>query len=143
MDYIYGAHCEICKRETLEKINDNAVCSNCGYFTFPTANEKEDIEISPKEAQKLIKNGALLLDVREVDENKTTKIEGSLLIPLKEIIYKIQELSRDSLIITHCHHGVRSEKAARFLNQKGYNAKSMKGGIEECSLTVDPKVARY
>ena len=143
MDYTYGAHCEICKRETLEKINDNAVCSNCGYFTFPTQNEKGDIEISPKVAQKLIERGAMLLDVRDKDEYETTNINSSVLIPLKELIYKIQELSRDTQIITHCHHGVRSHKAARFLNQKGYNAKSMKGGIEAWSLTVDPKVARY
>lgn len=86
-----------------------------------------------------------LIDVREPREYRTCSIPGAELKPLGQIGQWIAELpDRDEEIVLHCHHGMRSERAAGFLAQQGFtNVKNMIGGIEAWSLHVDPTVTRY
>ncbi len=87
-----------------------------------------------------------LVDVREADEVETARIEGSLWIPLAELESRVGELlaMREKPVVVHCHHGGRSEKAARWLLARGFSrVENLEGGIEAWSLTVDPDVARY
>jgi rhodanese-related sulfurtransferase len=53
------------------------------------------------------------------------------------------EIPRDRDVIVYCHHGARSLQAARFLRQRGIDARSLKGGLDRWSLTVDPNTPRY
>jgi rhodanese-related sulfurtransferase len=102
------------------------------------------MEISVQETkEKLDKKEIILLDVREEMEYNMTHIEGSLLIPLGSLSQRINELDKNKEIVTYCHHGNRSMMAALELKEKGFSAKSMKGGIEEWSLQMDNKVPRY
>ena len=51
---------------------------------------------------------------------------------------------KETPLVVHCHHGGRSEKAARWLLGRGFSrVENLEGGIEAWSLTVDPKVPRY
>ena len=87
-----------------------------------------------------------LVDVREADEVETARIEGSLWIPLAELESRVGELlaMKEKPVVVHCHHGGRSEKAARWLLARGFSrVENLEGGIEAWSLTVDPDVARY
>jgi adenylyltransferase/sulfurtransferase len=87
-----------------------------------------------------------LIDVREPKEIETARIEGSLWIPLGELEARMGELEafRDTPIVVHCHHGVRSTKAVRLLLENGFvTAENLDGGIEAWSLTVDASVPRY
>ncbi len=87
-----------------------------------------------------------LVDVREADEVETARIEGSLWIPLAELESRVGELLalKEKPVVVHCHHGGRSEKAARWLLARGFSrVENLEGGIEAWSLTVDPDVARY
>ena len=104
-----------------------------------------DLEIAPADVKKMMDNREdfILLDVRELWEHETAHIEGSTLIPLNDLPDRLARLPKDKLIVTQCHHGSRSLSAARYLRSYGYNAKSMKGGIEEWSRTVDKKVPTY
>jgi rhodanese-related sulfurtransferase len=88
----------------------------------------------------------LVLDCRTAEEYAIAKIEGSVLIPMQELAERLSELEpwRDSPIIVHCHHGVRSLRVTHFLREKGFSqAQSMKGGIDAWSVEVDPSVPRY
>jgi len=88
----------------------------------------------------------LLLDCREPDEHALARIEGALLIPMKEIPERLSELEpwRDGSIIVHCHHGMRSLRVVGFLRERGFEgAQSMRGGIDAWSIEVDPTVPRY
>ena len=88
----------------------------------------------------------LVLDCRTAEEHAIAKIEGSVLIPMQELAERLSELEpwRDSPIIVHCHHGVRSLRVTHFLREKGFpQAQSMKGGIDAWSVEVDPSVPRY
>lgn len=87
--------------------------------------------IDAKTAQELIKNNqAVLVDVREVAENKAMRIKGSNLIPLGEICYdKLPKT--DKKIIIHCKAGGRSLSACEKLNKQNPNLElyNLEGGI--------------
>lgn len=105
-------------------------------------------EISVTETARLLADGKiLLLDCRESDEHATTRIEGAKLVPLSTWSSAFPDAfptQKDAAIVIHCHHGMRSLRATRFLRQQGYTAvQSMAGGIEAWSLEVDPSVPRY
>lgn len=106
-------------------------------------------EISPRDARDLLDGPAaraVLIDCRTPEEHATARIEGSVLMPLAELPSRLAELSRlgDRAVIVHCHHGVRSLRAAAVLREHGFDgAVSMAGGIDRWSLEVDPRVPRY
>ncbi len=86
-----------------------------------------------------------LIDVRQPDEHAFAKIEGAKLIPLGEIMSRIDEIdpSRDTVI--HCKMGGRSARAIEFLEHSGFQGslKNLVGGITAWSNDVDPSVPKY
>lgn len=87
-----------------------------------------------------------LIDCREEDELAICQIAGNEWIPLgsfPEVREKLLARNEKGVVV-YCHHGVRSLRATHFLRSIGVNnAFSMKGGIEEWSVRVDPEMARY
>lgn len=87
---------------------------------------------------------AHLLDVRMAEELEEAALPGALHIPLHELPARHAELPRDKPLAVLCHHGVRSETAARFLGKAGFEGvMSVAGGIDAYSLDVDPTLPRY
>lgn len=88
---------------------------------------------SPEEVfSRLKENGHLvLLDVRTGRERDFQHINGSLHIPLPQLRARVGELKghRDKEIVCYCQSGNRSLSAARMLQQEGFRAASMRGGI--------------
>lgn len=85
-----------------------------------------------------------LLDVRLAEELDEAALHGALHIPLHELPARHAELPRDKPIAVLCHHGVRSETAARFLDKAGFaETLSVAGGIDAYALTVDTTLPRY
>lgn len=84
-----------------------------------------------------------LLDVRRDDERVIASL-GGIHIPLDQLESRVDEIPRDKLpVIVYCHHGVRSLYATQFLKFNGFDALSLRGGIDEWSQTVDPSIPRY
>jgi rhodanese-related sulfurtransferase len=71
------------------------------------------------------------LDVREPDEWNAGHIEGALHIPLKELPSRLEELAKDMPVVAVCHVGQRSDLAAGFLRQNGFEAHNLEGGMAE------------
>ena len=68
----------------------------------------------------LVKEGALIVDVRTPGEFKSGHIKGSINIPLDEIRSKITELKgKNKTIITCCRSGNRSGMAESILKNAG------------------------
>lgn len=119
-------------------------------MAFPPAAwpDAADLEIQP-EAVAALQQAAKpfrLIDCREPDEWDLTQIPGAELLPLGDFSARHAAVltNPDEPIVIHCHHGMRSAKAALFLRAKGYqNVWSMARGIEGWSLEVDPAVPRY
>lgn len=89
-----------------------------------------------------------LLDCREPFEWAIARIEGATLIPMNTIPANLQQVEsladEEATVIVYCHHGVRSLNVTAWLRQQGIErVQSMAGGIDDWSLVVDPKVARY
>lgn len=105
-----------------------------------------DYEISAADAAALLKEkGAKLIDVREPWEFATTRIEGSLLMPMGDVPARAhQELDPEERLVVMCHHGIRSMNVTVWLRNQGFEqAQSLRGGIDAWSTEVDPAVGRY
>ncbi|MFN2449318.1 MAG: rhodanese-like domain-containing protein [Candidatus Baltobacteraceae bacterium] len=86
----------------------------------------------------------LLLDVREPFELDAARLEGALHIPLGELPARLNELNPQSEIAVMCHHGGRSERAARFLKAHGFaHVLNVAGGIDAYAERVDPDIGTY
>ncbi len=90
----------------------------------------------------------LLLDVREDWELAIASIrpEGAELrhVPMGQIVQRLDELPTQRPIVCLCHHGVRSQQVAAFLERQGFEQVfNLSGGIDAWSCQVDPSVARY
>ncbi|TPD66864.1 rhodanese-like domain-containing protein [Flavobacterium microcysteis] len=73
-----------------------------------------------KGLDKLISEGAIILDVRTQNEFNMGHIQGSLNISLGEIRNRYVELDTSKTYITVCSHGLRSVKAENILKEKGF-----------------------
>lgn len=86
-------------------------------------------EASPTEAQKLIEQGALLVDVREENEYAEVHAQGATLVPLSELETRYRELPTDRPLVMICRSGARSARAGEFLLQNGYaDVTNLSGG---------------
>jgi phage shock protein E len=68
----------------------------------------------------LIKNGAVILDVRTEKEFETGHIAASQNISLGTIRERYIELDPNKTYITVCSHGLRSVKVENILKEKGF-----------------------
>jgi rhodanese-related sulfurtransferase len=108
-----------------------------------------DWEVHPADVKKSLdaKEDFLLLDVRQPREWNVARIEGAMLVPMNELEQKAQTdlaTMKHRRIVTMCHVGGRSLRAAAFLRHLGFeNVHSMAGGIEAWSVLVDRTIPRY
>ncbi len=89
-------------------------------------------EICPTTTQQWIKDGALLVDVREKDEVKALAydVPNIVNIPLSEFEHRYQEIPNDKAVVMVCKGGSRSLRAAGFLVNHGYeHVVNMKHGL--------------
>lgn len=104
-------------------------------------------EITATELKQRLDNGddIQLIDVRQPDEYAFAKINGARLIPLGEILQRMDELDESKETVIHCKMGGRSAQAINFLTRAGFKGKmsNLKGGITAWSNEVDPKIPKY
>ncbi|GGH40495.1 sulfurtransferase [Mangrovimonas yunxiaonensis] len=87
-----------------------------GFLSFLFGNRDKKI-------QTYLNRGAIILDVRTLEEYRNGHINGSKHIPLDELNRRVEELKRiDKPLIVCCASGVRSAKAAKFLTLNNLDA---------------------
>ncbi|MEX0938108.1 MAG: rhodanese-like domain-containing protein [Pirellulales bacterium] len=106
------------------------------------------MEISCSDVHQMREGGEqfVLLDCREPDEHEVVHIEGSMLLPMSELMARAGELEeyRSQRLVVYCHVGGRSMQVAAWLRQRGFpEAQSMAGGIDAWAIQIDPYLARY
>lgn len=109
-------------------------------------------EIAPREvaASLAAAPAPLLVDVRTDAEIAIVRIPGSMHVPLHDLERRIDDL-RDEIearggaaIVTLCHHGMRSMRAAAVLRAAGLGeVRSMAGGIHLWAVDIAPGMATY
>ena len=100
----------------------------------------------PAELAAQLKSGhpPVLLDVREPWEWNVCRVPGAMLIPLRELPARLDELDPAAETVVICHHGVRSYHAARYLETAGFgNVVNLAGGVAAWADEVDPAMPRY
>jgi rhodanese-related sulfurtransferase len=82
-----------------------------------------------------------LIDLREPYEAERCTLGGTL-IPMGEILERLDELRRDVPVIMHCKSGNRAGAVVQALSQRyGFaNVHNLLGGIEAWRETVDQSI---
>lgn len=94
-----------------------------GFLDFIFGAKKRQVE-------DYIKNGAVILDVRSQREWDSGHIENSVHIPLGELNNRVEEVKQlNKPVIACCASGVRSAKAAKFLNLNNIEATNGGGWV--------------
>ena len=102
-------------------------------------------QITAPELKSMLDSGTTLelWDVRTDEERRIAKIGGARHLDQSGVEH-IEGLARDTLLVFHCHHGMRSQAAAEHFLAMGFtNVCNVVGGIEAWSALVDPSIARY
>ena len=108
-----------------------------------------DAKVVDKPAQILalgaVNNGALLIDVRSIEEVKEGSLEQALHIPHDQIVAQLDALGVDKAdpIVLFCRSGNRSGLAQAALLNAGFSAVINGGGNEDLkalrsTMTVEP-----
>lgn len=81
-----------------------------------------ETEISKQQLEKMIEQGAILLDVRSPQEFEEGHMKNAISLPEYEIKEKADNIlpNKSQLIIVYCSTGHRSEKAQKILEKLGY-----------------------
>ena len=106
----------------------------------------QQISVRELAAKLTAKESVYLVDVRQPWEHETAVLPNSVLVPLNELTFRIDELHPpvDAFIVVYCHHGIRSLSGAALLEGAGFkNVASLAGGIDAWSLQIDPRIQRY
>jgi rhodanese-related sulfurtransferase len=85
-------------------------------------------EVTVAEAANGQAGGAVLVDVREPDEYVEVHAVGAQLIPLGEVVDRLDEVPRDGTVYVICRSGARSARAAEFYRANGVDAVNVAGG---------------
>ena len=94
------------------------------------AESAAEYDLNVDQALQLIKQGAKVIDVREVREYERQRIPGSTLIPLGDLSGNIEEIDSWQPILFVCQIGERSGRAVKALRDVGYNETyNLAGGI--------------
>ncbi|MDR5676369.1 MAG: molybdopterin-synthase adenylyltransferase MoeB [Armatimonadota bacterium] len=87
-------------------------------------------EVSVAEVDGLLREGAVLLDVREAWEVAQAHIEGMRWIPMGQVEARYHEIPRDRTVVVYCASGQRSGKVTQWLRERGYDRVfNLVGGI--------------
>ncbi len=96
------------------------------YFTLGGSSPAPDAplvnggRIHGARAAQLVREGALLLDVRTPAEFAAGHLEGALNIPVQTLKERAAEVPKGRAVVVYCRSGARSANAARLLVAEGH-----------------------
>ena len=85
-------------------------------------------EIDVNELARRRESGVSLIDVRQPGEYEESHVPGAVLIPLDELVERVDEVPEVDQVLVICRTGARSAKAVEFLNRSGYDSVNVAGG---------------
>lgn len=139
-------NCPVCgENPTIKELIDYE--EFCGLRAQPPEQPAALEEITATELRRRLNGGQDLqiIDVREPFEYEIARIGETKLIPLGEVVARMDEIDPSRETVVHCKAGVRSAKAIAALKLAGFAGRliNLKGGITAWSDEVDPSVAKY
>lgn len=95
-------------------------------------------QITPLDLSKL--DQPVIIDVRETNEVEAASVEGATHIAMSSFLEHIGEVPREETVYVLCHSGGRSAQVTQYLEQQGYDAVNIVGGITEWAASGLPVV---
>lgn len=92
-------------------------------------------------AETMATDGAIWLDVRFLSEHQNNKIPDSVNIPLFLLRLNADKLSKSHKYIVYCDTGSRSSSATYILNERGYDAYLLEGGLKQRTAQKEESAA--
>jgi rhodanese-related sulfurtransferase len=104
-------------------------------ITLPPSMENNAVSsltsVTPERAAELVRQGAILIDIREADEHAREHIVGVRHHALSRIGIESPARPGDEIVIFHCRSGARTRaNAGRLANAAACEAYVLEGGIE-------------
>jgi len=96
--------------------------------------------VGARAAKALIERGALMLDVRELDEWQAGHAPHAWLLPMGQVLDHRGDLPRDRRIVVVCRSGGRSAAVTEALRAWGFDAVNLSGGMCEWAAVGLPVV---
>jgi rhodanese-related sulfurtransferase len=90
-----------------------------------------------QEAQKIVSEGGCWLDVRLPSEYESYHEPDAVNIPLYFMRLKLSTLDENVTYVLCCDTGRRSSAGAFILNERGFNTRVLKGGLNTNQLEVE------
>ena len=98
--------------------------------------------ISPQQAQALLAQGAVLVDIRDPHSYARNHITGAHHLDNHSLADFIARADFDQPLIVSCYHGISSQSAAAYLAHQGFSAVySLDGGFELWQATFPEDTA--
>lgn len=85
--------------------------------------------VSSDDAKQLVKDGAVLLDVRTTGEFSQGHLPGAINVPVQDLDQRLDELDPKKSYVVYCRSGARSARAKRLLESKGFSGVSDLGAM--------------
>ena len=106
------------------------------FFSCENSKIQKDLvpNIISKDAINFLNNkNYFFLDVRTNTEHQIISIPNTKVIPISELSSRLAELEvfKEKEFIVYCRSGNRSKKGTKILNNNGFNARNLIGGIKE------------
>jgi rhodanese-related sulfurtransferase len=87
--------------------------------------------VGPQRAAELVRDGAVLVDIREPDEHARERIPGARHHPLSRLDGQTVAGSRDNILIFHCRSGARTQaNSPRLAAVADCQAFVLEGGLD-------------
>ena len=99
------------------------ICRRAGSLAAMDVPEIDVSELAARQG-----GGIALIDVRRPEEYDVVRVPGVQLIPLGELVERIDEVPADGTVYVICATGARSARAVSHLLSQGIDAVNVAGG---------------
>ena len=114
------------KDKLVRLLSIGAILVALGFWFRGTSGE----QISGAAARTLVKEGALLVDVRTSEEFADGHIDGAINIPVSQLDARLAEVgAKTRPVVVYCFSGARSRRAADALRTAGFTKVHDLGGM--------------
>ena len=102
---------------------ESALISVFAFLAFYSIKSMLVNDLNPETAREMIREGAVIIDVRSEEEYGASNLHSAVNIPLPEISSRITDAvpDKEKVVMLHCRSGSRSLVGKRALKQMGYS----------------------
>ncbi len=99
---------------------------------------KWNLPVDTEVAQRLLKDGAIVIDVRTPQEYAAQHLDGAVNHPLETLPNELGKLPRGTLLL-HCKSGMRSNMATQLLKKNGFKNVHNLGSFDRAKSIVEAR----